>query len=302
VQAGRDAGRLTARQVTDERGDQPVAASPVDGPRPPQVAVELAALEEVGEGKLLDHRRAEVIALLGGNQIRGDAFGGDHPAEPQAGCERLRNRARIHHTAGREALDGADRRAVVAVLGVVVVLEHEPPAGGRPLDQGGAACRGEHHTRRELVGRCHDDGVERGRSARLEQLGAKALLVDRDRHGLEPGGRELHPRRPAPRLLEPDSPGAAPDQGAPEDRHALRHPRGHDHALGIARRSAHAAQVGGERAPELGRATRIAVVEAGVRGVAKRAAERSEPGAARKERDVRAAGAKVEAGQPLGRR
>src|ERR687897_910258 len=49
-----------------ERRDEGVAARPVDGAGAAKVTVELAPLEEVGEGELLDDRRAQVVALLGG--------------------------------------------------------------------------------------------------------------------------------------------------------------------------------------------------------------------------------------------
>ena len=51
--------------------------------------------------------------------------GATHPAEPQRRRERLRRRAEIDDPVRREPLQRADRRAVVAVLGVVVVLDHD---------------------------------------------------------------------------------------------------------------------------------------------------------------------------------
>ncbi|HEY2056183.1 MAG TPA: hypothetical protein VGH14_19805 [Solirubrobacterales bacterium] len=47
------------------RLDQGIAAAAVDRAHPPQVAVELAAAEEVGERRLVDHRRAAVGEDLG---------------------------------------------------------------------------------------------------------------------------------------------------------------------------------------------------------------------------------------------
>ena len=44
-----------------QRGNQRVAARAVDRPRAAQVAVELAALEEVRQRELLDDGRAEVV-------------------------------------------------------------------------------------------------------------------------------------------------------------------------------------------------------------------------------------------------
>ena len=91
-----------------------------------QVAVDLAGREQA--------RRRRGPSIAGPPEstaqrsaaIAGRELGrGDHPAEPQRRRERLRRRAEIDDAVGREPLQRADRRAVVAVLGVVVVLEHE---------------------------------------------------------------------------------------------------------------------------------------------------------------------------------
>ena len=85
--------------------------------------------------------------------------GATQPAEPQRRRERLRRRAEVDDAVGREPLQRPDRRAVVAVLGVVVVLDHDPaPRQQRPPPLGR-----EHRAGRELVrGRDeHRVGVER---------------------------------------------------------------------------------------------------------------------------------------------
>ena len=136
-----------------------------------------------------------------------------------------------------------------------------------------------------------------------EGVHAHAVLVDRHRHGVEPGRLELPAARRAPGVLHGDPAPAAGDERAPEERHPLGHARGHDHALGVGRHAAYAAEVGGKRATQLGRAARIAVVEPRVGRVAERAPDRGEPGRAREERHVGPAGPEVEArrsriGQP----
>ena len=53
----------------------------------------------------------------------------DRPPEPQRGRERLARRARVDDVLGVEALEGADRGTVVAVLRVVVVLDDQLGVG-----------------------------------------------------------------------------------------------------------------------------------------------------------------------------
>ena len=95
------------------------------------------------------------------------------PAPGACWPSRCRRRARAR------ALQRADRDAVVAVLGVVVVLDDQPLRLG-PLDQRGTALGAEHRARGELVrGGDHD---HRRVGLPLELLDAEPLGVDRDRH------------------------------------------------------------------------------------------------------------------------
>ena len=65
VQPGGDpVAEPPARQLARERRDQRVAPRAVARAHAPQVAVELAALEEVGERELVEHGRAEVVERL----------------------------------------------------------------------------------------------------------------------------------------------------------------------------------------------------------------------------------------------
>jgi hypothetical protein len=126
---------LPVGQLGGERGNERVAAATVDTTGTAQVAIELAALEEVGKRELLDDRRAEVVALLRGHEVRGDALGRHHPAEPQPRRERLRHRPGVEDPFGCEPLERADGGAVVPVFGVVVILEQEHVRRGRPLGE-----------------------------------------------------------------------------------------------------------------------------------------------------------------------
>ena len=82
--------------------------------------------------------------------------------------ERLAHRADREHPLGREALQHADRVAVVAELGVVVVLDDEAVGVARPRDQRVAPLGGEHHAGRGLVGRRHHDHLRAGGGERVD--------------------------------------------------------------------------------------------------------------------------------------
>ena len=84
-----------------------------------------------------------------------------------------------------EALHGADGSAVVAVLGVVVVLDDERAAPLRPAQTARRAARRDStRARRPLVRRRQDQSV---RVDALEGVDVDPVLADRDADDLEPG-------------------------------------------------------------------------------------------------------------------
>ena len=89
VQPGGDPGRLELGQPARQRGEQRVAAAPVERAHPAQVAIELAAVQEVGEGELIEDGRAAIGELLGVGDASTRRGGHDEPAQPQPGRERL---------------------------------------------------------------------------------------------------------------------------------------------------------------------------------------------------------------------
>ena len=56
MQPGGDPRRLERGRVLPQRFEQRVAAAPVQRAHPAQVAIELAAVQEVGEGQLIEDR------------------------------------------------------------------------------------------------------------------------------------------------------------------------------------------------------------------------------------------------------
>jgi hypothetical protein len=150
MHARRDARDLEPRQFPVERREQR-RTSPAEAPaRPAQVTLEVARLDEPCERDLVDGRRSCGVG-------RPDAFaergGHDGPAEPQTGCDRLRERPDEHRALGCHGLEGRDRAPVVAELGVVVVLDEDGVDGACPAHDRLAARRRECGARRELMGR-----------------------------------------------------------------------------------------------------------------------------------------------------
>ena len=90
------------------------------------------------------------------------------PAQPQRRRQRLAGRAGVDDPVGLESLEGADRRSVVAVLGVVVVLDHDRVVRAEPREQGRTPLAGEDGAGRVLVGGGEDDRVDVGPLERLD--------------------------------------------------------------------------------------------------------------------------------------
>ena len=139
-----------------------------------------------------------------------------HPSRI-AGREPLAGGADVHDLLRRESLQGADRHAVVAKLGVVVVLDDQPLLLG-PLDQGGASLRREHRAGRELVrgSEQHRRGLRRGK-----HVDAQPALVDRDRHDLEAGLFDDQPVQMPAWILERHLLDAVSAQRSAQQREAL---------------------------------------------------------------------------------
>ena len=125
VQAGGDAADGRLGEGVGQRRHEGLAAARVAKAHPPQVAVEVAARQELGERDLLDPGRPAVGQELLLAHRREQPRRHDEPAEPKRRRQRLARRAGVDHPIGLEPLDCADRRAVVAVLGVVVVLDRD---------------------------------------------------------------------------------------------------------------------------------------------------------------------------------
>ena len=182
MEAGGEAGdRSRARGWRGRR--EGLRAGRVLGPGAAQVPVVAAGFDQKGQRQLVQAGAATVGDVLAGGD--GRAVGRVRPASRGAGGrERLADRAERDDAVGGQALQRADRVAVVAELGVIVVLDDDPAASAGPRDQLLAAVSGEHDAGGPLVGRGHQDGPGAGA---LERGDVDAVVVDRDRHGGEAG-------------------------------------------------------------------------------------------------------------------
>ena len=123
------------------------------------------------ERELLDPGGAAVGEdLLVGDGVASSAGGTTSQPEPQRRRERLARRAGVDDVLGIEPLQRADGRAVVAVLGVVVVLDRDRVVRAQPRQQRDAPLGCEHDAGRVLMRGRDDHGVH----VRAERVDAAA--------------------------------------------------------------------------------------------------------------------------------
>lgn len=298
MEAGGRPDRLELREVPGERSEEGVPSPAIDRSEAAEVAVELAAREEVGEGELLERRRSVVGLVLRRGDLVDESTRDDEPAEAEARGERLARRPGVDDVVGREALERPDGRPVVALLRVVVVLEDQRPAADGPGEERRAPLGRQDGAGRRLVGRRDEDAVGVARGERLDHDPGR---VDRDRDDLQAGRGDdpTHLRvggvleRDAARATRPEDPA---DEGEPLVEAGAR-----DDPVGVGRRSPDPVEVGGEGIAELGHASPVEVREALARGDVQDAAERAEPLGPGEERDVGAARMELDR-EPFGAR
>src|SRR5262249_36109426 len=98
--------------------------------------------------------------------------------------ERLAGGPEIDHVVWFERLQGADWRAVIAQLGVVVVLDDVGRVGTCPSDRRAAPLGPQLNAEWEGMGGREGDGAD---GELVEKIGACAEFVDRERDDLEAG-------------------------------------------------------------------------------------------------------------------
>ncbi len=233
-------------------------------------------------------RSAAILASLSAAARRGGAT-----SQPRRmpGAEDLARRAGVHHPVRGEALHGADRRAVVAVFGVVVVLDDQRVALAGPRDDRGAFGGGQHGAGRPLVGRGQDHGVG---VAGAQRLDADPVVLDRQADEGEAGGPGGGHRVVAGgRVLDRQAGGARGGQHLDHQRDTLGVPGAHHHAVRLGRGAADPVEVVGQGRPERRHAAAGRVAEGVVGGPAEHPAQRAQPGRTREVRDIGTAVAEV---------
>ncbi len=176
-----------------------------------------------------------------------------------------------------EALERARGLAVVAELAVVVVLDHDGLPLARPAHERRPPLGGEGRAERELV----RGGEERDiRGARRHG----AVLVDRHRHDLAAGRERDRAVEIQARVLHRQR---ATRQRRQQQREALVEARADDDPVRVGDHAARAAEVGGERRPQLRAPAQVAVAEHAVGRGREALPQRTQPRLTRERADVR---------------
>ena len=89
VQAGGDARGGGGGEVGGERPDERIASGVVDRAHPTQVAAQIAAVDEAGEGELAEGLGPEIVQDLAGEKVAEEMLGGGEPAESERGRQDL---------------------------------------------------------------------------------------------------------------------------------------------------------------------------------------------------------------------
>ena len=159
VEAGRQAGEPDAGRVPLQRLDQRGPPPRVHPAHLAQVPVVASRPEQGGQRELVQTRGAAVRQQLLLGDRAGQRRRGEDPAQPDRGRQRLADRAEGEHPVRGDALQHADRLAVVAELRVVVVLDDVAVVTAGPLHQRVPPRRRQHHPGGRLVRRGHHHGA-----------------------------------------------------------------------------------------------------------------------------------------------
>ena len=141
VQAALFAADLGEAEITVQRREQGVATGAVLRPDAREMGSVAAAAHHLREHRLVEPWIAVVEQRLHGANGIGEMRRNHHVAEPQPGAERLRERPEIDGAVGSQRRDRRQRRALVAEVAVVVVLQEDSSRCGAPRRSGGCGAR-----------------------------------------------------------------------------------------------------------------------------------------------------------------
>ncbi len=273
---GRRRDRQALAHTVAQGCDQNRLALGVEGAHAADVGRQMTLADEIDQGRLGDRRGVGIDQRPDREEGVDQLLGHHHVADPQARKHDLAHGADVDHPAiAIEALEGRERPPGVAVLAVVVVLEHEAAGRARPLQELEAALQAHRDPERELVrGRDRDQPRRRLEAAALDH--AQTLVIDRHRHRSRPGREQHGPGRRVARLLDPDRI-AGVDQHPGGEVERLLGARDHDHLLRAAGDRPRARQIVGDRLTERPVAGRVAADQEGTPGSAPATREQARP-------------------------
>ena len=213
--------------------------------------------------------------------VVGQGTGHDQPAQAQSRRQGLRHAADVGDPPGVEALQRADGLAVVAELGVVVVLDDQAVAVRRPGEELAPALAAEHDAGGELVRRRYERRV----GGQLPD--DHAVGIELARHELEAERPDLLVQAVVRGVLDRDAPPSARGEDAQQQVHRLGGALDDEDLVGIGDDAARASEVVGERLAQRVLAARLAVAERERPRLPGGLLDAAEPEAQRKERHVR---------------
>ena len=281
------------RQLRPQRAEQGVAPGALPLADGTDVPLELAGGDQAGQHQLRQRGTAQVGGVLGRHQVRVQPGRRDQPAQPHARGQRLGRGAGVGDVTGCGGLQRGHRGSVVAVLGVVVVLDDHRVGRDGPVQQLAAALRGQHHPGRELMrGR-----QQRGPQAAVRQVaGLQSVLVDRDRRGGQAPVDELVTRSERAGVLDGDPGVAVGVQPLGQQGQGLGHPADDDDVVGRGPQAPGPGQPPRELPAQRRAAARVAVAELGHARPVQDRPLGAQPGGAREAGQVGDAGGEVEFG------
>ncbi len=115
----REPGRRTCHS-----GDDGVAAMPVPTAHRPHVSIQVARLDQFSKGDLVENADGSVGHVSDFYRGFEERLWQCQPSQADAGRQDLRRHSAVNDMIWIEALQDADRRAVIAKLPVVIVLDH----------------------------------------------------------------------------------------------------------------------------------------------------------------------------------
>jgi hypothetical protein len=187
MEPGGDPQNSQLWQSSAQRHYENIAPPSVVQAHPAQVPIELSPFEKVGERELLENGRTHILQMFGVRDVLHQTRRQHHPAEAQRRREGLACRADVGGAFRRDALERANRFAVVAKLGIVVVLDDDGVSLSGLFEQGSASLRRQSRARGKLMRWRHEHG---GGIASRESIHDDAVLVHGDRQRIEARGTD----------------------------------------------------------------------------------------------------------------